>query len=80
MTVHEKAYAKINLYLNVTSKRPDGFHDIETVMQTISLCDEIAVSLTLSSIAEVHLSVCGADLPTDSGNIVTRAAELYLAR
>lgn len=80
MTVHEKAYAKINLYLNVTAKRQDGFHDIETVMQTVSLCDELAVSLTPSDRAEAHLSICGADLPTDRGNIVTRAAELYLAR
>ena len=80
MTVHEKAYAKINLHLNVTAKRQDGFHDIETVMQTISLCDELAVSLVPSDRADVHLSICGADLPTNSGNIVTRAAELYLAR
>ena len=80
MVVHEKAYAKINLYLNVTAKRPDGFHEIETVMQTVSLCDELAVSLTPRDRAEVKLSVCGADLPTDKSNIVTRAAELYLAR
>ena len=80
MTVHEKAYAKINLHLNVTAKRQDGFHDIETVMQTVSLCDELAVSLAPSDRAEARLSICGADLPTDRGNIVTRAAELYLAR
>ena len=80
MTVHEKAYAKINLHLNVTAKRQDGFHDIETVMQTVSLCDELAASLAPSERAEAHLSICGADLPTDRGNIVTRAAELYLAR
>ena len=80
MTVYEKAYAKINLHLNVTAKRQDGFHDIETVMQTVSLCDELAVSLSPSDRAEAHLSVCGADLPTDSGNIALRAAELYLAR
>lgn len=80
MTVHEKAYAKINLHLNVTAKRQDGFHDIETVMQTVSLCDELAVSLSPSDRAEAHLSICGADLPTDSGNIALRAAELYLAR
>ena len=80
MTVHEKAYAKINLHLNVTAKRQDGFHDIETVMQTVSLCDELAMSLAPSDRAEAHLSICGADLPTDRGNIVRRAAELYLAR
>ena len=80
MTVHEKAYAKINLHLNVTAKRQDGFHDIETVMQTVSLCDELAVSLAPSAKAEAHLSICGADLPTDSDNIALRAAEFYLAR
>ena len=80
MTVHEKAYAKINLHLNVTAKRPDGFHDIESVMQTVSLCDELAVSLAPSDRAEAHLSICGADLPNDRGNIALRAAELYLAR
>ena len=80
MIVREKAYAKINLHLNVTAKRQDGFHDIETVMQTVSLCDELAVSLAPSDRAVAHLSICGADLPTDRGNIVTRAAELYLAR
>lgn len=80
MVVNEKAYAKINLYLNVTAKRSDGFHDIETVMQTVSLCDELAVSLTPLDRPEVRLSICGADLPTDKNNIVTRAAELYLAR
>ena len=80
MTVYEKAYAKINLHLNVTAKRQDGFHDIETVMQTVSLCDELAVSLSPSDRAEAHLSVCGADLPTDRGNIALRTAELYLAR
>ena len=79
MTVYEKAYAKINLHLNVTAKRQDGFHDIETVMQTVSLCDELAVSLSPSDRAEAHLSVCGADLPTDRGNIALRTAELYLA-
>ena len=35
----EMAQAKINLYLNVTAKRSDGFHDIESVMQTVDLCD-----------------------------------------
>ena len=81
MTVHEKAYAKINLYLNVTSKRPDGFHGIETVMQTISLCDDLTVSLAYEDTAAVYLSVDGEDtLPNYSKNIAKRAAELYLLR
>ena len=41
-----KANAKINLYLNVSGKREDGYHEIETVMQEISLCDEVSVRIT----------------------------------
>ena len=37
------AYAKINLTLNVIKKRPDGYHELETVMQAVSLCDDVSV-------------------------------------
>ena len=37
--VKEQAYAKINLFLDVVAKRDDGFHDIKTVMHTVSLAD-----------------------------------------
>lgn len=40
-SVNEKAYAKINISLDVTGKRPDGYHDMLMVMQTITLCDDI---------------------------------------
>ena len=39
--VKEKAYAKINLYLDVVKKRDDGFHEIKTVMHSVSLYDSI---------------------------------------
>ena len=38
-----KAYAKLNLILNVKGKRPDGYHEIETVFQAISLCDSVGL-------------------------------------
>lgn len=38
------AYAKINLTLDVTGRRPNGYHDVEMIMQQISLCDEVTVS------------------------------------
>lgn len=41
MQLHAKAYAKLNLYLDVVGKREDGYHDIDSVMQSISLCDII---------------------------------------
>jgi 4-diphosphocytidyl-2-C-methyl-D-erythritol kinase len=40
------AYAKINLTLNVIRKRPDGYHELETVMQAVSLCDDVSVRVT----------------------------------
>lgn len=43
MTIKAKAFAKLNLCLRILGKRPDGYHDIETVMQSISLFDEVTV-------------------------------------
>ncbi len=79
--VKEKAYAKINLFLDVLSKREDGFHDIRTVMHTVSLADEITVFYTPSDKTSIKVSVVGSKfLPTDKKNLVYRAAELYLDR
>ncbi len=43
------AHAKVNLILDITNKRPDGYHDIRSVMQTISLCDEITIEVLPAS-------------------------------
>jgi 4-diphosphocytidyl-2-C-methyl-D-erythritol kinase len=79
ISIKENAYAKINLYLDVLSKRNDGFHEVKTVMHTVSLADEVTVSLRSSDRATVKLSVIGhPKLPTDSRNLAYRAAELFL--
>ena len=79
ISVKENAYAKINLYLDVLSKRDDGFHEVKTVMHTVSLCDEVTVSVVSSDRPMVKLSVLGhPKLPTDSRNLAYRAAELFL--
>ena len=41
--VEEKAYAKVNLVLNIGDRRPDGYHDIQTVMQSLELHDDVTV-------------------------------------
>ncbi len=46
MELYAKVFAKLNLYLDVTAKRKDGFHDIDSVMQSVSLYDEIKISKT----------------------------------
>ena len=80
VSIKEYAYAKINLYLDVLSKRDDGFHEVKTVMHTVSLADEITVTVKESDRPGVRLTVVGhPKLPTDSRNLAVRAAELFLA-
>ena len=79
VSVKEYACAKINLYLDVLSKREDGFHDVKTVMHTVSLSDEVTVSVCRSDRPEVRLTIVGhPKLPTDSRNLAVKAAELFL--
>jgi 4-diphosphocytidyl-2-C-methyl-D-erythritol kinase len=72
------AFAKINLSLRILSKRADGYHEIDTVFQTISLHDTI--TLTVTAKPEIVLSCDDHSLPTDSNNLVVRAAEALQAR
>jgi 4-diphosphocytidyl-2-C-methyl-D-erythritol kinase len=68
--------AKVNLHLSVLRKRDDGYHDIATLMQRISLYDE----LTFSAIPHGITVKCpGSILPEDAGNIVYRAAAAYFS-
>lgn len=79
--VKEFAHAKINLYLDVTGKRSDGFHDIETVMHTVSLSDTVTVEIAPSREAGVTMQIEGEHrLPADDKNIAVKAAKLYLSR
>lgn len=70
------APAKINLYLDITGKRPDGYHDIDTVMQTVSLFDTVCIELTDDK--TLSLTCSDKTLPTDSKNLAYAAAELML--
>ena len=79
--VKENAYAKINLFLDVVGKRPDGFHDVDTVMHSIALFDTLTVTLSPARVSTVSLRVIGNDrLVTDDKNLAVRAARLFLER
>jgi len=70
------AYAKINLTLDVGARRSDGYHDIYSIMQTISLHDTLTVIQT-ANVPGVRLEVTGdegAGIPADESNLVHRAA------
>lgn len=71
-----RAFAKLNLYLDITGRRDDGYHLLETVMQSVSLHD--VVSVELDSGSGITLRCDRADVPTDSRNTAYRAAELFM--
>lgn len=70
-----KAPAKINLFLEISGKRDDGYHEIETVMQEIDLVD----NLQFEEIREgVKLKCNDKNIPSDENNLVCKAANLIL--
>jgi 4-diphosphocytidyl-2-C-methyl-D-erythritol kinase len=73
-TLRLPSYAKINLALFVKGKRGDGYHEIETIFQQISLHDEIQLKVTEA--AEVEFSCNKAEIPTGITNLCVRAAYL----
>lgn len=72
-----KAHAKINLSLKILGKRPDGFHEIESVMQSVSLSDIITLTEIPSGI---QLATTNLRLPSDSRNLAYKAAELFFRK
>jgi 4-diphosphocytidyl-2-C-methyl-D-erythritol kinase len=76
MRLEKKSPCKVNLLLNILGKRADGFHELETVMQPVNFCDELALERGDHGI---QLSCSDAVLPTDARNLVYRAAAGFLA-
>lgn len=70
------AFAKINLWLDITGRRTDGFHTLNTVMQSVSLCD--FVTITENSSGEISLS-CDDDTLSNDDNLAFRAAKAFQA-
>ncbi len=70
--INEKAYAKLNLTLSITGKLPDGYHSVETVMQTVSLCDDVFVRESAGISVE-----CGA--LSGERNLAFKAARAFFA-
>jgi 4-diphosphocytidyl-2-C-methyl-D-erythritol kinase len=74
--LHKKSPCKVNLILNILGKRPDGFHELETVMQPVKVGDEMTFERVRSGI---HLTCSHPDLPTNAKNLVYRAAASFLS-
>lgn len=74
-TLHESAFAKINLTLDVLGKRPDGYHDLKSVMQTISIRDDIEIDIGTKKPWKLCCDKEG--IPTDERNLAWKAAKVY---
>ena len=74
--VNERAYGKINLGLDVLRRRPDGYHELKMIMQTVDIYDD----LTFQRRKEpgIALRIEGADLSAGTDNLICRAADLLL--
>jgi 4-diphosphocytidyl-2-C-methyl-D-erythritol kinase len=71
------APAKVNLTLRVLGRRPDGFHDIETIMAQLDLADRLEVELKDS--LGIEFSCSDPSLPTDGSNLVCKAVAAFAA-
>lgn len=75
-TIRVRAFAKINLGLRILAQRPDGYYEIRTIYQAISLADRLEISLA-SRRHGIHLECDDPAIPADRANLVHRAAELW---
>lgn len=77
MTLTKQSPCKVNLLLNILGRRPDGFHELESVMQPLSVCDEMSFE---RKDGRIRLTCSDPSLPADSTNLAYRAAWSFLER
>lgn len=76
MRLSVRAGAKINLGLRILGRREDGYHDISSIFQEVSLCDVLDISAGPGE-GRIHLE-CSGDLPEGQDNLAWKAARLFL--
>lgn len=75
-TIYEGAFAKLNLTLDVLGKREDGYHDIQSVMQAISLRDDVQIDVDTG--LPWHIECSDPSIPCDETNLAWKAAKVFL--
>ena len=75
ITLQETAYAKINLTLDILGKREDSYHELESVMQQITLCDDVEIDVETGE--DWKLECDRENIPTDSENLAWKAAGVF---
>ncbi|MGA9779710.1 MAG: 4-(cytidine 5'-diphospho)-2-C-methyl-D-erythritol kinase [Limisphaerales bacterium] len=76
MRLEKKSPCKVNLLLNILGRRADGFHELETLLHPVNVCDHLTFARAGQG---VELSCSDVNLPTDSQNLVHRAATAFLS-
>lgn len=76
--ISEKAYAKLNISLDVSGVRDDGYHELVMIMQTVDICDDITVELNDSG--KITSKCNFAFIPNDERNLAVKAAKLFLEK
>lgn len=71
------AYAKINLYLDVMERREDGFHNIKSIMHTVSLCDYVSAEMSDLGGNVINITCGSFEIPSGEGNLVWKAAKAF---
>ena len=74
----ELAYAKLNLFLDVTGRRADGYHDLTSVMHAVTLADTVTVRAQHADYSCVTVEMVNSDVPADERNLAYLAAEAFL--
>ena len=74
-TLYEEAFAKLNLTLDVLGKRQDGYHDLKSIMQTISIRDSIEIDVGTGQ--PWKLLCTNEEIPADERNLAWKAARTY---
>ena len=77
MVVKVKAYAKINLMLDIVNRRNDGYHDLFMIMQSVGVYDTVTVTENKSKSISISCNIDS--IPLDSRNIAYKAAEAFFA-
>src|SRR5262245_24737482 len=78
-SIHHKvpSFAKINLILRILRKRRDGYHTLNTVLQTIDLRDELSFEFEPAKSFEINLKLSDPKIPNDESNLIYRACQAF---
>lgn len=77
MKIKVRAYAKLNLFLDITGRLPGGRHSLNIATQSVDIYDDITVSVMSTDSYDCRITCNNPDIPCDEKNIVWKAAKAF---